>query len=109
MASLLVGSVILLTEKVKTKKAAKRDAKREAYEKRYKDLEEEHQKLQRSPSSGSKPESSQTDRDHLTHTSSQELERKSSHDSLPRADDDGPSRWVNEVVLQRTGSQQRTS
>lgn len=107
MASLLVGSVILLSEKVKSKKAAKRDAKREAYEKRYKELEDEHQSLKRSPSGTGKPEMSQTGQHHSIQSSSPELERKSSQDSLN--DGDGPSRWVNEVVLERTKSQTGTS
>lgn len=103
MASLLVGSVILITEKVRSKKAAKRDAKREAYEKRYKELEEEHQKIQRSPSNASKPEMSQTGQSPTTQHDSSELQRRASHESSDS--DDGPRRWVNDVVLQRTSSQ----
>lgn len=101
MASLLVGGVIVLTDKIKLKKAAKREAKREAYEKRYKELEDEHQKTQRSPSGN--PEMSQTGHDRGTQGSGPELERKTSRESL--TDEDGPSRWVNEVALEKTKSQ----
>lgn len=104
MASLLIGSAILISEKVKNKKAAKKEAKREAYEKRYKELEDEHQKTQRSRSNTL--EKSQTGQSHATQGSS-DLERKTSHESLK--DDDGPSQWVNDVYLQRTGSRPGTS
>lgn len=98
MASLIVGAGFLITEKIRNKKEAKKEAKRQRYEERYKELEEEHKKTQRKSTGGL--ERVQTGRSQDTEATTS----KSPTSDNFSDDEDGPSRWVNEVNLARTRS-----
>lgn len=98
MASLLVGAGILISEKIRDKKAAKQEKKRKEHEAWYQDLENEHKKSQR-PTTQSEKQTLNPDQT----GSSSEPARSNSRSS--RNSQDGPSRWVDEVNLEKTRSQ----
>jgi hypothetical protein len=118
MASLLVAASLLTYDKIKDKRAAKKDAKRKGYEARYTELEREHwrdqEKAVQAQQTGSSKGSDQLvppvvaagtsasqhqQTEVLAHVragrTSSECDRASSHSK------DGPSSWVDDVLRER--------
>ena len=104
MASLIFAAGFLTYNKVKDKKDKKREKKRKVHEEWYEDLQREHSrsveekagKVQSPVKTGSNPfEDTAT-------TTPESKERRSSSES--HRSEDGPDRWVNEVVRERSKS-----
>ena len=100
MASLIVGAGILISEKIKDKRAAKKEQKRKQHEAWYQDLEDEHKKTQKSSTTPPNEKSMNQDR-----TGSSTCLTKTTSRSSSRYSQDGPSQWVDEVNLEKTRSQ----
>lgn len=103
MASLIIGTAFLITEKIRDRKEAKREAKRQAYEKRYKELEDEHKKAKQN-SMTDRLEKVQTSQSLSAQTTSSDVERRPSSESQREPGEDGPAQWVNHVYLERQKS-----
>jgi len=95
MASLIIGTGVLIHEKIKDKKVAKREAKRKSYEKRYQELENEHKNTQ--VKSAGEVEKDQTGLSQSRDGTMLDEAPRTSHDS--QRSEDGPSRWVSEVRM----------
>jgi len=94
MASIILGSAIFVSEKIKKHKADKREAKRTSYEKRYEDLEAEHKQ--------SKQGMSTNNEKYQPEVAKGENTPRSSHESQRNEDTkDGPGRWVDEANIAR--------
>ena len=100
MASLLVGGTIYVSQKIKDKRAAKREAKRKRHEEWYRELEDEHNKTHRKSTDPLAKE--QTGVSQGTEKTTSDGTRQSV-DS--RRSEDGPTRWVDEAILERRKSQ----
>ncbi|KAK4907898.1 hypothetical protein LTR66_017605, partial [Elasticomyces elasticus] len=99
MASLIIGGAVLLSNKIKEKKQKKRDAKQDTYEKRYKELEEDHRSMSRSDTNATlekSPEMSSPQSAQLSFDAQRPQIRRASHESdrSHRQDEDGPAQWV---------------
>jgi single-stranded DNA-binding protein len=99
MASLIFAAGFLTYNKVKDKKEKKREKKRKVHEEWYEDLQREHSrgveekgKVQSPQSSGSNP----------FEETEKKTERRSSSDS--HRSQDGPDKWVDEVIKERRKS-----
>lgn len=115
MASLLVAASYLTYNKIKDKRAAKKEVKRQAYETRYNELEREHCENQEKRLQAQRTGSSQGT-DQIAHTAAaggpqsqpQDVdvfaERRKSSDSERASTDaarDDPSSWVDDVLRER--------
>jgi hypothetical protein len=110
--SLLVAASYLTYNKIKDKRAAKKEAKRKAYEARYNELEREHSQYQekqvQAQQTGSGQGTQQSTPAVMANPQSQQIvaERRrrssseSGHASTYSRDDD-PSAWVNDVLKER--------
>ena len=106
--SLLVAASYLTYNKIKDKRAAKKEAKRKNYEARYNELEREHSQYQEKQQTGSGQGTQQSTPAVMANPQSQQIvaERRrrssseSGHASTYSRDDD-PSAWVNDVLKER--------
>lgn len=109
MASLLVAASYLTYNKIKDKRAAKKEAKRKSYEARYNELEREHSQHQvkqvQAQQTGSSQGMEQSTPTAMAESQSQqraaERRRRSSSESgraSMHSGDDDPSAWVNDVL-----------
>ena len=101
MASLIIGTGVLIHGKIKDKKELKREAKRKAYEKRYQELEDEHKKTQMKSPGG--VEKDQTELNQNTDGTRSDEALRTSYES--ERSEDGPSRWVSEARMAEGRSQ----
>ena len=112
MASLLVAASLLTYNKVKDKRAAKKEAKRQSYEARYNELEREHShhqekhvQPQQTGSSQGTEHNSPSRPDEPSKAQPQDVfaERRKSSDSGRASNDarDDPSTWVDDVLRER--------
>jgi hypothetical protein len=106
MAGLLFAAGFLTYKKAKDKRDAKKEKKRKGYEERYLDLQREHSQneerfLQKQKAGNSQPVSN---RDLFQKEPAEPRERRSSEDSQRshHSVDDDPSKWVNEVIMERS-------
>lgn len=106
MASLLVAASYLTYNKIKDKRAAKKEAKRKSYEARYNELEREHSQHQvKQVQTGSSQGMEQSTPTAMAESQSQQIaaerRRRSSSESgraSMHSGDDDPSAWVNDVL-----------
>lgn len=112
MASLIVGTGLLIHGKIKGDKAKRKEKKRKQYEDRYNELEREHNSheaeyLQRKATGDSEAISAHKDEQSPP---SNQPRRRPSQDSLGSqrgADDqDGPAKWVEEAMTGRQPGRQ---
>ena len=125
MASLLVAASFLTYNKIKDKRAAKKEAKRKGYETRYNELEREHSQTQERQVQMQQTGSSQEGTEHnspftgaagIAGTQRQQLrkdvypERRRSSDSERASTHsrDDPSSWVDDVLREREKQGART-
>jgi|ERR1700733_994555 hypothetical protein len=112
MASLLVAASYLTYNKIKDKRAAKKEAKRKGYEARYNELEREHSQHQekqvQARQTGSSQDTEQSTPAAIAESQSQRIiarrrRRSSSESGRASTDsrDDDPSAWVNDVLKER--------
>jgi hypothetical protein len=112
MASLLVAASYLTYNKIKDKRAAKKEAKRKGYEARYNELEREHSQHQekqvQARQTGSNQGTEQSTPAAIAESQSQRIvaqrrRRSSSESGRASTDsrDDDPSAWVNDVLKER--------
>ena len=112
MASLLVAASYLTYNKIKDKRAAKKEAKRKGYEARYNELEREHSQYQEKQVHAQQTGSSQgTEKSTpavMANPQSQQIvaerrRRSSSESGRASTDsrDDDPSAWVKDVLKER--------
>jgi hypothetical protein len=113
MASLLVAASYLTYNKIKDKRAAKKEAKRKGYEVRYNELEREHSQHQEkqvhAQQRGSSQGTEQSTSAAMAESQSQQIvverRRRRSSSESGRAStgsrDDGPSAWVNDMINER--------
>jgi hypothetical protein len=112
MASLLIAASYLTYNKIKDKRAAKKEAKRKGYEARYKELEREHSQYQekhvRAQQAGPSQGMEQCTPAAMAEAPSQQVvaerRRRSSGESgrtSTGSRDDDASAWVNDVSKER--------
>lgn len=107
MASLLVAASYLTYNKIKDKRAAKKEAKRKVYETRYNELEREHFQHQGKQVKAQQTGSSQGTSATIVEPQSQQIvaERRRSSSESGRAStdsrNDDPSAWVNDMLKER--------
>jgi hypothetical protein len=118
MASLLVAASILTYDKIKGKRAAKKDAKRMSYETRYSELEREHsldqEKRVQAQLTGSNKGTDRIPPPMMTaRTSASQLQpqgvssdvpagrRSTESDRASLHSRDGPSSWVDDMLRER--------
>jgi len=116
MASLLTAASYLTYNKIKDKRAAKKEAKRKGYEARYNELEREHsqhqQKQVQANQTGSSQGMEQSTPAAMTESQSQQIvaerrrrrrRRRSSESGCASTGsrDDDPSAWVNDMIKER--------
>lgn len=111
MASLIIAAGIATTAKIQEKREAKRAKKRSEHERRYSELEEEHKAYQdkyitrrNTTSSGSGEGAG--NRKSLNpffevDENGKDIERRNSEDSSRSDGEDGPDKWVDDVVKGR--------
>ena len=113
MASLFAVASYLTYNKIKDKRAAKKEAKRKGYEARYNELQREHSQHQekqvQAEQTGSSQGIEQSTPAAMAELQSQQVvaerRRRSSSSESGRAStgsrDDDPSAWVNDVIKER--------
>ena len=112
MASLLIAASFLTYNKIKDKRAAKKEAKRKGYEARYNELEREHSQHQekqvQAQQTGSSQGMEQSTPAAMAESQSQQIvaerwRRSSSESGRASTDsrDNDPSVWVNDVLKER--------
>ena len=112
MASLIVAASFLTYNKIKDKRAAKKEAKRKGYEARYNELEREHSQNQQKHIQNKQSVSSQDTGRNLPTTTARmqpqdifsdvHAERRSSESRRASTSSrDDPSSWVDDVLKER--------
>lgn len=106
MASIFIAAGILFHNKVKDKREERKDKKRQQYERRYTELEHEHQAYEKQQLERRKTIDSGLVNDPDRVEQRPGHERRKSSESIRSANsgDDNPSRWVDEVCKERTKS-----
>jgi len=111
MASLIFAASFLTINKIKTKRAEKKETKRKAYETRYNELEREHthgqeKQIQAQQTGESRTVDSQTPTasDFQADNSPSDAVRRTSSDERRASIDsrDDPSAWVDHVLQERS-------
>lgn len=101
MASLIFAAGFLTYNKVKDQKEKKREKKRKAHEEWYEDLQREHSKGVDGKGSPQLPEKAGSN-DPFEDNKNTPAEKRNSIDS--RQSQDGPDRWVDDVIRERRKS-----
>ena len=122
MASLLVAAGLLTFNKVKDKRAAKKEAKRQAYENRYNELEREHSQNQeqrvQTRQTGSMQGTEHISSATTTATARTEPQQQDPFSEKRRSSDsergsihsrDDPRSWVDDALRDREKQSNRTS
>lgn len=103
MASLILGGVLLVTDKIQASKAKKKEKKQKAYENRYNDLQKEQKDYEEKVALERKTTG---DSSSANVESSQQQARRNSSDSQ-KSLDDNPARWVSEAMTARRSTDPR--
>lgn len=109
MASLIIAAGIATTAKIQQNRENKREKKRKEHERRYSELEEEHRAYEdkylsrrNTTSSGIEDRGgNQSSSNPFFDIEEEGKERRNSEDSHRSDSEDGPEKWVDDVVKQR--------
>lgn len=102
MASLIFAAGFLTYNKVKDKKDKKREKKKKVHEEWYEDLQREHSRGVEEKGKMQSPQKTGGSNNPFEGTENTTVEKRNSSDS--RRSQDGPDKWVDDVIRERRKS-----